>query len=134
ASYVCQADASALEVVADAVVLDADADLVVVLDGEHLDVRFGARSRVLHDFANGKRVDALQGINAGAHSTSLLSFQWDQPWFSVNGKGSASDLDIYFVDGRRADPVRQERTALPIPVDPHQAGLHRTGRRQHDVL
>jgi hypothetical protein len=28
----------------------------------------------------------------------LLSFQWDQPWFSVNGKGSASDVDIYFVD------------------------------------
>ena len=58
----------------------------------------GASGGVLHDFANGKAVDVLQGITAGAGSTSLLSFQWDQPWFSVNGKGSASDLDIYFVD------------------------------------
>jgi hypothetical protein len=58
----------------------------------------GAGGGVLHDFARGKGVDVLQGITAGAHSTSLLSFQWDQPWFSVNGKGSASDLDIYFVD------------------------------------
>ena len=58
----------------------------------------GANGGVLHDFANGKAVDVLQGITAGAGSTSLLSFQWDQPWFSVNGKGSASDLDIYFVD------------------------------------
>jgi hypothetical protein len=56
------------------------------------------RGGVLHDFDAGKGVDALQGITALAHSTSLLSFQWDQPWFSVNGNGSASDLDIYFVD------------------------------------
>src|SRR4030095_13203584 len=58
----------------------------------------GAGGGVLHDFQRGEGVDALQGIVAGAGSTSLLSFQWDQPWFSVTGKGSASDLDIYFVD------------------------------------
>jgi hypothetical protein len=52
----------------------------------------------LHDFNGGKGVDVLQGITAGAGSTSLLSFQWDQPWYSVNGQGSASDVDIYFVD------------------------------------
>jgi subtilisin family serine protease len=58
----------------------------------------GAGGGVLHDFRAGKGADVLQGITAQAESASLLSFQWDQPWFSVNGKGSASDLDIYFVD------------------------------------
>jgi hypothetical protein len=58
----------------------------------------GAGGGVLHDFAAGQAVDDLQGITAQASSASLLSFQWDQPWFSVNGEGSASDLDIYFVD------------------------------------
>jgi hypothetical protein len=58
----------------------------------------GAGGGVLHDFERGNGVDTLQGIVAGAGSTSLLSFQWDEPWFSVIGKGSASDLDIYFVD------------------------------------
>jgi hypothetical protein len=58
----------------------------------------GMNGGSLHDFNSGKRVDVRQRITAGAGSTSLLSFQWDQPWFSVNRKGSASDLDIYFVD------------------------------------
>ena len=58
----------------------------------------GAGGGVLHDFASGNAVDTLQGVTAGASSATLLSFQWDQPWFSVNGRGSASDLDIYFVD------------------------------------
>lgn len=60
----------------------------------------GAGGGPLHDFNSGKGVDALQGITAGPSSTTLLSFQWDQPWFSVNGKGSASDVDIYFVDDK----------------------------------
>lgn len=58
----------------------------------------GAGGGALHDFAKGKGVDVVQGITAQASSASLLSFQWDQPWFSVNGRGSASDVDIYFVD------------------------------------
>jgi hypothetical protein len=58
----------------------------------------GAGGGALHDFNGGKTVDVLQGITAQAGSISLLSFQWDQPWFSVNGRGSASDVDIYFVD------------------------------------
>jgi hypothetical protein len=58
----------------------------------------GAGGGVLHDFSAGEAVDDMQGVTAQAGSASLLSFQWDQPWFSVNGKGSASDVDIYFVD------------------------------------
>jgi hypothetical protein len=64
----------------------------------------GAGGGSLHDFKRGKGVDVLQGITVGADSTTLLSFQWDQPWFSVNGRGSASDVDIYIVDDQ-GDPI-----------------------------
>ena len=41
----------------------------------------------------------MQSVTAQAGSITLLSFQWDQPFFSVSDKkGSASDLDAYFVD------------------------------------
>jgi subtilisin family serine protease len=53
----------------------------------------------MHDFDPGRGVDTLQSITATAGSTSLLSVQWDQPFFSVSGRaGSASDIDAYFVD------------------------------------
>ena len=53
----------------------------------------------LHDFAAGRAVDGLQGATASAGSVTLLSFQWDQPSLSANGKrGAQSDLDVYFYD------------------------------------
>jgi len=52
----------------------------------------------LHDFAAGSSVDTLQTVTVGTFSGVILGFQWDQPWRSVNGVGSASDLDIYFLD------------------------------------
>ncbi len=60
----------------------------------------GAGGRPLHDFdPAGGTVDALQSMTATASSVSLLSFQWDQPFFSVSGgSGSASDVDIYWLD------------------------------------
>lgn len=68
----------------------------------------------LHDFDSGHGVDTAQSMTATAFSVSLLSFQWDQPFFSVTGgNGSASDVDAYFVD---AD-------GLPIEIctpDPNQ--------------
>jgi subtilisin family serine protease len=53
-----------------------------------------------HDFATGRRnVDTLQTATASAGSVTLLSFQWDQPSLSANGKrGAQSDLDLYFYD------------------------------------
>ncbi|HLA72725.1 MAG TPA: hypothetical protein VK624_14550 [Steroidobacteraceae bacterium] len=53
-----------------------------------------------HDFAAGRRtVDGLQSATASAGSVTLLSFQWDQPSLSSNGKrGAASDVDIWFYD------------------------------------
>ena len=53
-----------------------------------------------HDFASGRRtVDGLQSATASAGSATLLSFQWDQPSISSNGKrGAASDVDVWFYD------------------------------------
>src|SRR5688572_10565642 len=53
-----------------------------------------------HDFATRRRnVDTLQTATASAGSVTLLSFQWDQPSLSANGKrGAQSDLDLYFYD------------------------------------
>jgi subtilisin family serine protease len=59
----------------------------------------GISGRPVHDFKTGKNVDPLQSVTAQAGSITLLSFQWDQPFFSVSGgAGSASDLDAYFLD------------------------------------
>ena len=104
----------------------------------------GAGGGVLHDFAAGQAVDDLQGITAQAGSASLLSFQWDQPWFSVNGKGSASDVDIYFVDDNGnpftlcdEDPTRwcassrvsigtkgSMRVEVPVLINDSEADVH----------
>ena len=52
-----------------------------------------------HDFASGRAVDTLQHVTASAGSATLLSFQWDQPSLSANGKrGSQSDVDLWFYD------------------------------------
>jgi subtilisin family serine protease len=52
-----------------------------------------------HDFAAGRGVDTLQAATASAGSVTILSFQWDQPSLSANGKrGSRSDLDVWFYD------------------------------------
>jgi subtilisin family serine protease len=59
----------------------------------------GVSLRPVHDFDSRRRgVDPLQSVTAQAGSITLLSFQWDQPFFSASGKkGSASDLDAYFL-------------------------------------
>ncbi len=52
-----------------------------------------------HDFDAGRGVDTLQSVTATSGSVSILSLQWDQPFFSVSGKtGSASDVDAYYLD------------------------------------
>jgi subtilisin family serine protease len=52
-----------------------------------------------HDFAAGRVLDGLQRVTATAGSATLLSFQWDQPSLSANGRrGAQSDLDLWFYD------------------------------------
>jgi subtilisin family serine protease len=58
-----------------------------------------------HDFAAGRGFDGLQQVSASAGSATLLSFQWDQPALSANGRrGAHSDLDIWFYD-RDGEPI-----------------------------
>jgi hypothetical protein len=58
-------------------------------------------SRGLHDFDPGNRTDTRQSFSATLPpgGAAILSFQWDQPFFSASGSGgSASDVDIFFVN------------------------------------
>ncbi len=55
-----------------------------------------------HDFDPGSKVDVRQRIRLPAGGLLNLSFQWDQPFFSVSGApGAASDLDILVFDAAR---------------------------------
>ena len=52
-----------------------------------------------HDFDPGSKVDIRQRIMLPAGGALSLSFQWDQPFFSVSGApGAQSDLDILVFD------------------------------------
>lgn len=53
-----------------------------------------------HDFDPGAGVDTLQSVAfSSGFSQVTLSFQWDEPNFSVSGApGSASDVDVVFFD------------------------------------
>jgi len=58
-------------------------------------------SRGLHDFDPGTRTDTRQSFSATLPpgGAAILSFQWDQPFFSASGgTGSRSDVDIFFVN------------------------------------
>jgi subtilisin family serine protease len=58
-----------------------------------------------HDFAPGREVDGLQSATASAGSVTLMSFQWDQPSLSANGRhGAQSDLDVWFYDAN-GEPI-----------------------------
>jgi len=53
---------------------------------------------ILHDFDPTAAVDTLQQMTVGVFSQVSFSFQWDQPFGSLGGAGSASDLDIFVTD------------------------------------
>ncbi len=53
----------------------------------------------LHDFDPGPGVDTAQQVTIPAGSNVTLSFQWDQPFFSVSGApGSANNMDLCLLD------------------------------------
>jgi hypothetical protein len=62
----------------------------------------GGISGTWHDFDPGAGVDTLQAVgiaSAGGLGQTTLSFQWDEPNFSVSGApGSASDVDVVMFD------------------------------------
>ncbi|HJV08126.1 MAG TPA: S8 family serine peptidase [Acidimicrobiales bacterium] len=57
----------------------------------------------LHDFDPGPGVDTAQQITIPAGQGVTLSFQWDQPFFSVSGApGSANNMDLCLLDNTNA--------------------------------
>ena len=61
--------------------------------GQFVNLGFGPEEA--HDFDAGAGVDICQQITIPVGKSVALSFQWDQPFFSVSGApGSASDMDI----------------------------------------
>lgn len=59
----------------------------------------------LHDFDPGPGVDTLQSITVPTGQSFSLSFQWDQPFFSLgSATGSTSDLDVFLVDITSSGP------------------------------
>ena len=57
------------------------------------------RGGVTHDFDPGPGVDDTQGFTLAPGADITLSFEWDQPFFSVSGgSGSANDMDVYVLN------------------------------------
>ena len=52
-----------------------------------------------HDFDPGSGVDVFQSVTVSEGSGFTLSFQWNEPYFSVSGApGATSDFDIFVTD------------------------------------
>lgn len=52
----------------------------------------------LHSFTPGNPDDVVQEIEIPAFGQVLLSVQWDEPFASSGGAGSASDIDVALID------------------------------------
>jgi hypothetical protein len=84
--------------------------------GQFADIGFGPEE--LHDFDPGTGVDICQQITIPEGETLILSFQWDQPFFSVSGApGSASDMDIVLANAA-CDTVLESSAEANIGGDP----------------
>lgn len=58
----------------------------------------GTNTYIAHDFDPGPGVDNFQTVAVAAGRQAILSFQWDQPFASAGGIGSANDMDIFAFD------------------------------------
>ncbi|MDE1468615.1 S8 family serine peptidase, partial [Aurantiacibacter sp. D1-12] len=71
-----------------------------------------------HDFDPGAGVDTRLSFTLDDNDTIQISFQWDQPFFSVSGgAGSTSDVDIFIVEAG-TDTVVAQGFANNIGADP----------------
>jgi len=78
----------------------------------------GVPSGQLHDFDLGAGVDFSQKIDVPTGSGIILSFQWDDPFFSVSGSpGAGTDMNIYLTD-RRNRFVLASSTTNNVGGDP----------------
>lgn len=84
--------------------------------GQFADIGFGPQE--LHDFDPGAGVDVCQQITIPEGETLILSFQWDQPFFSVSGApGSVSDMDIVLANAA-CDTVLEDSAEANVGGDP----------------
>ena len=58
-----------------------------------------------HDFDSGAGLDIYQPIQLAAGEQLVLTYQWDQPFGSVSGPGSQSDVDIYLVNSTKTTAI-----------------------------
>ncbi len=72
-----------------------------VNSGEDLRVN-GEFAGFVHDFDPGPGVDVLQRMTVPAGTGFVMTFQWDEPFYSAGGAGSRSDLDIYLISNGTA--------------------------------
>lgn len=67
--------------------------------GSGINIDFANVTQEAHDFDPSAEVDICQEVNIPAGESISISFQWDEPFFSVSGApGSTSDLDILLFD------------------------------------
>ncbi|MFQ5828839.1 MAG: Ig-like domain-containing protein [Candidatus Methylomirabilia bacterium] len=78
----------------------------------------GVPSGELHDFNPGPGVDIGQRIDVPVGSGFIMSFQWDESYFSAGGPGSTSDMDIYVTDRRNRLILASSTTYNPLSGDP----------------
>ncbi len=104
-----------------------------------VDLFVGSENRGrLHDFDPGGGVDYLQEIYVPFFSGFVLTFQWDEPFFSVSGgDGSTKDLDVYVTNydgslilaesitrnegGDSVEVLQFTNLNFPNPFDPNDA-------------
>ncbi|MGD9723302.1 MAG: Calx-beta domain-containing protein [Pirellulales bacterium] len=70
-----------------------------------------------HDFDPGPGVSTLQQFNLSLGGFTRISFQWDQPYASLGGSGSNSDVDI-FVIGADGTTILGGSLDLNVGLDP----------------
>ncbi|MDB5326311.1 MAG: hypothetical protein JWM57_1880, partial [Phycisphaerales bacterium] len=78
-----------------------------------------AAAGVYHDFDPGAATDFYQPITIAAGASFAITYQWDQPYASAGGAGSASTMGAYIVNpGKTA--VLSSATTSRIGGDPIQ--------------
>ena len=94
----------------------------------------GSTTYMAHDFDPGPGVDFYQTVTLPPGSTMLMSFQWDEPFFSVSGApGSSSDLDIFLVNSDFTVTVAAG-TSLNLGGDPVEVLLYTNPSGSGDSL
>ncbi len=89
-----------------------------------------------HDFDAGAGTDIYQRVTIPNGARTIISFQWDQPFFSVSGApGSANDMDILLYDNPPTTILAQSSNNN-VGGDPVEVlnYLNNTGQSQFNIV